>query len=268
MQYSAAASPSRSGASSEPWSSPRAKASTCRLPATRERHASTSRCAIASGTGSTRRSPAGRSVAGRLNRAVPDHPALSQPRLRGAGRPLGGVDAMALTVTLLVQALQIGLVLALAPLLTGFVRKVKARLLRRRGPSVIQPYRDLLRLLRKDAVVPRTPPVSSAPRLISIFAAIWAAASLVPTFATGFPSAGRPTWSPSSRCSAARRFFLALAGHGCRNQLRRHRLEPRDDDRLARRAGDDDDRLHGGAARRLDPALHHRRTTCCPPSSA
>ena len=37
------------------------------------------------------------------------------------------------------------LVLLLAPLLTGFVRKVKARLVRRQGASILQPYRDLLR---------------------------------------------------------------------------------------------------------------------------
>ena len=47
---------------------------------------------------------------------------------------------------MLVQAVQMLLVLLLAPLLTGFVRKVKARLVRRQGASVFQPYRDLLRL--------------------------------------------------------------------------------------------------------------------------
>ena len=45
------------------------------------------------------------------------------------------------------------LVLALAPLLLGFTRKVKARMLRRRGPPLLQPYRDLLRLMRKEALV-------------------------------------------------------------------------------------------------------------------
>jgi len=40
------------------------------------------------------------------------------------------------------QGAQMLLVLLLAPLLTGFVRKVKARLLRRRGPPLLQPYRD------------------------------------------------------------------------------------------------------------------------------
>ena len=51
------------------------------------------------------------------------------------------------------QFFQFLLVLLLAPGLTGLVRKVKARLLGRRGPSLLQPYRDLLRLLRKDAVI-------------------------------------------------------------------------------------------------------------------
>ena len=49
-----------------------------------------------------------------------------------------------------VQGTQMLLVLMLAPLLTGVVRKVKARLLRRRGPPLLQPYRDLVRLLRKE----------------------------------------------------------------------------------------------------------------------
>ena len=46
---------------------------------------------------------------------------------------------MALILDLVVQGLQMVLVLLLAPLLTGFVRKVKARLLLRRGPPLIQP---------------------------------------------------------------------------------------------------------------------------------
>jgi len=48
------------------------------------------------------------------------------------------------------------LVLLLAPLLTGFVRKIKARLVRRKGASIFQPYRDLLRLLRKEWCWPTT----------------------------------------------------------------------------------------------------------------
>ncbi len=46
---------------------------------------------------------------------------------------------------LAIQGAQMLLVLAMAPLLMGFTRRVKARLLRRRGPPVYQPYRDLLK---------------------------------------------------------------------------------------------------------------------------
>ena len=62
---------------------------------------------------------------------------------------------MALILDLAVQGAQMLLVLLLAPLLTGFVRKVKARLLRRQGPPLLQPYRDLSRLLRKEVVLAR-----------------------------------------------------------------------------------------------------------------
>ena len=54
---------------------------------------------------------------------------------------------------IIVQGVQMPLVLLLAPLLTGFVRKIKARLVRRQGASMFQPYRDLLRLLRKEVVL-------------------------------------------------------------------------------------------------------------------
>ncbi len=69
---------------------------------------------------------------------------------------------MALIVDLAVQGAQMLLVLLLAPLLTGFVRKVKARLLRRHGPPLIQPYRDLVRLCARRWCWPRTPPGCSA----------------------------------------------------------------------------------------------------------
>jgi formate hydrogenlyase subunit 4 len=42
-----------------------------------------------------------------------------------------------------------------APLLVGVLRTMKARLVGRRGPGVLQPYADLAKLLRKEAVVSR-----------------------------------------------------------------------------------------------------------------
>ncbi|CDI01735.1 NADH dehydrogenase [Candidatus Competibacter denitrificans Run_A_D11] len=112
----------------------------------------------------------------------------------------------------LVQGYQMALVLLLAPLLTGWVRWVKARLLRRRGPSLLQPYRDLAKLLRKDVVLADSASwlFRVAPYLI--FAALWVAASLVPTFAGGLPFSWTADLIAIVALLGTARFFLALAG--------------------------------------------------------
>jgi formate hydrogenlyase subunit 4 len=53
-------------------------------------------------------------------------------------------------------AIHLLLVLTLPPLLLGLVARVKARAGGRSGPPLLQPYFDLLRLLRKDMVLSRT----------------------------------------------------------------------------------------------------------------
>jgi len=61
---------------------------------------------------------------------------------------------MVVIATALAQGAQMALVLLLPPLLLGLVRKLKARLLSRRGPSLLQPYRDLTRLMRCSRPMP------------------------------------------------------------------------------------------------------------------
>lgn len=119
---------------------------------------------------------------------------------------------MDLISALLVQTFQMVLVVLLAPLLTGLVRKVKARLLRRQGPSIIQPYRDLLRLLRKEAVVAENASwlFRVAPYLI--FASTWVAAAVIPTFATGLIFSWTADLIAIVALLGSARFFLALAG--------------------------------------------------------
>ncbi len=119
---------------------------------------------------------------------------------------------MAVISDLVVQGVQMALVLLLAPLLTGFVRKVKARLLRRRGPSVIQPYRDLLRLFRKEVVLAENASwlFRVAPYLV--FAATWVASALIPTFATGLIFSWTADLIALIALLGSARFFLALAG--------------------------------------------------------
>jgi len=77
------------------------------------------------------------------------------------------------------------LLMAAAPLLMGVLGKIRARLLGRPGAPVVQPYRDLWKLLRKTPVVPDTATQLFAVWPFAAFAATAVAALLVPCFALG-----------------------------------------------------------------------------------
>lgn len=111
-----------------------------------------------------------------------------------------------------VQVIQVLLVVVLAPLLVGYTRKIRARLLRHRGPPLLQPYRDLLRLIHKEAVVADTASwlFRVAPYLI--FSAIWVAATVVPTFAVELAFGRSADLIVIVALLGTARFFLALAG--------------------------------------------------------
>lgn len=119
---------------------------------------------------------------------------------------------MAVIFSLLVQGVQMALVLAAAPLLTGWVRKVKARWQRRRGASVIQPYRDLRRLLGKEVVLAENASWLFRTAPYMIFAFTWVAAALVPTFATGLIFSWTGDLIAIIALLGAARFLLTLAG--------------------------------------------------------
>jgi formate hydrogenlyase subunit 4 len=119
---------------------------------------------------------------------------------------------MDLIAALAVQGVQMALVLALAPLLLGFTRKVKARLLRRRGPPLLQPYRDLLRLIRKEVVLAENASWLFRSGPYMVFSATWVAAALVPTFATGLHFSWAADLIAITALIGSARFFLALLG--------------------------------------------------------
>ena len=119
---------------------------------------------------------------------------------------------MAVILDVLVQLGQLLLVLLLAPLLTGYVRKVKARLLRRQGPPLIQPYRDLLKLIRKEVVLADNASWVFRVAPYVIFATTWVAAALVPTFATGLMLSPAADLIAIVALLGSARFMLALAG--------------------------------------------------------
>ncbi len=119
---------------------------------------------------------------------------------------------MALILDLVLQGAQMLLVVAIAPLVLGITRKVKARLLARIGPPVIQPYRDIWKLMHKEAVLAHNASWLYRVAPYSIFAVTWVAAALIPTYATNLLF----SWSADLIALVAllgtARFSLALAG--------------------------------------------------------
>ncbi len=111
-----------------------------------------------------------------------------------------------------IEALQMAFVLLAAPGLVGIVRAVKARFLRREGPPLIQPYRQLARLLGKEVVLAHNASwlFRTAPYLI--LALTWAAASVVPTFSTHIIFARLGDLIVITALLGSARFVLALAG--------------------------------------------------------
>jgi formate hydrogenlyase subunit 4 len=119
---------------------------------------------------------------------------------------------MALILDLAAQGVQMFLVLAVAPLLLGITRKVKARLLRRVGPPLLQPYRDLWKLMHKEAVLAHNASWLYRVAPYFLFATTWVAAALVPTYSTGLIFSWSADLIAIVALLATGRFALALAG--------------------------------------------------------
>lgn len=119
---------------------------------------------------------------------------------------------MVLILDFITQGAQMVLVLVLAPLLVGYTRKLRARLLRRQGPPVLQPYRDLLRLIRKEAVLAENASWLFRSGPYMIFSATWVAAALVPTFATRLQFSWTADLIAITALIGSSQFFLALVG--------------------------------------------------------
>lgn len=110
-----------------------------------------------------------------------------------------------------VAVLQTILFVALAPLLTGWLKFCKCRLQNRRAPSLLQPYRDLLKLTRKQPVVAEQASwlFTRAPYII--FSATVLAASVVPLITVDLPTTAIADVIVLVGFFASARFFLALA---------------------------------------------------------
>lgn len=80
------------------------------------------------------------------------------------------------------------LLVLLGPLVTGIIQKLKARLQCRAGAGVVQPYRDLAKLLRKGTVQADTTSGFFRAIPVLVLAATVAAGALVPVLKAGPPA--------------------------------------------------------------------------------
>ncbi len=118
------------------------------------------------------------------------------------------MSALLALVALLLHA---ALMLAAAPLAVGLIRLVKARLLGRAGPSPLQPWRDLIRLFRKQPVVAEGASWLFRAAPVGAFAATTAAMLLVPSFVLGMAGSGLADLLVIAGLLGLARAVLALA---------------------------------------------------------
>ncbi len=114
--------------------------------------------------------------------------------------------------TLFVFSIQLLVMLFLAPLVNGIIKKTKARLQNRRGASIIQPYFDLAKLLRKEVVIPVTSSWIFRVTPYIAFASTLAIVLLVPTIFAPVPFHWVGDIITVIYLFAIARFFVALAG--------------------------------------------------------
>ena len=112
----------------------------------------------------------------------------------------------------LVAAAQTLLFVAAAPLLAGWVKRVKCRAQNRAAPAPWQPYRDLAKLLRKHVVLAHDASWLFRAAPYVVFGACVIAAAAVPLVAVQLPTAAIADVIVIVGFFALARFFLALAG--------------------------------------------------------
>ncbi len=112
----------------------------------------------------------------------------------------------------LLLILQLGVTVLTAPLVSGVIKKTKARIQNRKGASIFQPYADLAKLLKKEVVISEnaswlftfTPYLLIASTLFIVL--------LVPTVFAPLPFHWIGDIITVAYFFALGRFFLALAG--------------------------------------------------------
>lgn len=113
--------------------------------------------------------------------------------------------------TLFFQLFQNTLVLLAAPILLGWVNNCRAWMQGRSGAGVLQPYRMIIKLFKKDAVLANNASFLFRYTPYILFVSMWLAASLVPVVATDLPLSSVVDVIALVGIFAMARVFIALA---------------------------------------------------------
>jgi formate hydrogenlyase subunit 4 len=107
---------------------------------------------------------------------------------------------------------QAALFVAAAPLLGGWVKRLKCHMQNRAAPSLLQPYYDLAKLFRKELLMAENASWLYRITPYVVFGALLLAAAVVPLVAVNLPTAQIADVIVLVGFFALARFFLALAG--------------------------------------------------------
>ena len=113
---------------------------------------------------------------------------------------------------LFLAILQALVLLAIAPLMTGISRMIRARMHSRRGPGVLQDYRDIIKLLKRQDVAPASAGVVFQMAPYVILSAMLLLAMALPVFTRHSPVGAVADLITFAYVFALARFFFALSG--------------------------------------------------------
>jgi len=113
------------------------------------------------------------------------------------------------TVLILAQVLSL---IAVSPLISGIIRKIKNNIRMRKGPGIFQPYYDLAKLFGKEEVVSDNTSWIFRAAPFVVLASSVCALSLVPVFAPAVSFSIMGDFLALIFILALGRFFIALAG--------------------------------------------------------
>lgn len=104
------------------------------------------------------------------------------------------------------------IIIFFSPLVNGVIKKLKANMQGRKGPGVLQPYYDLMRLFKKDMVVSSVTSWVFTATPYVVFVSTIAAAMIVPVVTVKPPYSMMGDVIALIYLFALSRFFMALAG--------------------------------------------------------